>query len=856
MKQKIVLAVLVAAACVAATPTKGRSKRSFSWLPSFLGGGSAVVTEEKIDSTNAAPVIVDNGIAGSNPAFNGPYPAAIGSIIGSGQLINNQMHYPVWHVHKYQGMRLQPLPISLVHDNVGTVQGNAAFYQGNANAGQDNTEAVDPVQNHVDIPDTESRLPPVDPQIQSWLTPELIKMAREYGVTDFSKAPSLEEAMNLLGTTTKEETVEAVKEFAATEDGRNLIRQYIEGGSIFGGSDNETAASENVEETEYETNPVAVDNYQGQGTTQIGQYFLPNYQGQLLRQFATFGSNPAQTEQQSADENADEVETVTPTNLFGRVTQWANFLNPLTNRQEIPIPPSEGEIAEPIVEVSDSAGVEQADLQNVQILKSKGPYVRVKLPFAGFNPTPQYYIDPKYLNHGRNLLAQQGAHIGPVAPVQYVPFAVQKPIEIYQRVATNYVQPAQTPEAVENPEISQFTQPAFDSVNPVSSAQPINFQTSIYGLPQVQDQQLPSTDEANAFVQPNAQVAQISQPAQPAQPVQRESNSFNIGQPIDFHTQIYNVPNQVNSQQLASADVAQNFVQPVSFANHAIQVAEPIQVYQDVQPISNLEVPNNEAQQFQRYVPVAAPINSATNIGQLPLVSSANYEVFRNAPRIISSYGSPALPFTYGEIQSPNTFYISPQASKAYIHQEYEVRPSASQVVEQKVRLNEPVPSEVENTIEDENQGEEENQEENQEVEEAVNEEQEEIAAQSNSNDDEIAPDTNRNDGDNQSEQSKSIDVTAKQKVENVDTNANTNTEPAVESPSSTEAPIHYNLRPTMRPTVQVMKKRPIEQQTANSHIQRVSKNIHATGKVHRSDPNAMEMTMRHMVQTNNHNEN
>lgn len=828
-KQKIVLAVLLAAACVSATPTKGRSKRSFSWLPTFLGGTPAVAVE-KGDSTDIAPVI-------ANPIPTGPYPPSIGSIVGSGQLINNQVHYPVWHVHKYQGLRLQPLPISLVQDNVGAVQdteddtgatfqGDTNFIQGNAGVVQGNTESV--AQNNVDVSNTESRLPPVDPKIESWLTPELIKMAREYGVTDFSKVPSLDEVMNLLGTTTKDETVEAVKEFAATENGRDLIRQYFQGG--FGG-DNDVAASENVD---YETSPEGVeageagDVYQGQGTSEIAQYLLPNYQGQLLRQFAVFGSNQGQTEEQSADESADDVEPTTPASFLGRVTQWTNFLNPFTNREEIPIPPSEGEISEPIVEVADSdvaAGVEQPALQNVQVLKSRGPYVRIKLPYAGFNPTPQYYIDPQYLNYG--LLQQQGARI---APIPYAPYAVQKPIEVYQQVAINHVQPTQTvaapeavvtptevvaspPETVEVQEIPQFTQPALDSV---------------YGVPRVQVLQSPSTDESTTFVQSNAQTPQITQS------VQQTVSSANVGQPIDFHTPIYNVA-QVQGQQLPSTGVAHEFVQPVSFANQPIQVTEPVEVYQGVQPISTLEVPSNEVQQFQTFVPAAVPFNSATNIGQLPLVNSANYEVFRNAPRIISSYGAPVLPYTY-DIQSPNTYYISPQASKAYIHQEYEVRPSASELVEQRVKLNGAIQSDEQNTIEEE--------EEEEDQEEAVNEKQEEIAARSNGNDEKIAPDTNRNDEKNQSEQSKSIDVTAQQKTENPDANANVNananantnanieTEPTVEKPSSTEKPIHRNMRPSLK-----IIKRPVEQQTVNSHIQRVAKSNHAPGSVHRVDP-------------------
>lgn len=757
----------MALACVSATPS--RHKRNFSWLPTFLGGTPAATEtadEEATLSDETAPLVEDNRVATQSADDSIIDPSNIGSIVSNGQIFNNELHYPVWRVHKYQGLHLEPLPISIVQD----------------------TSAND-VTNE-ETPAAEPR--PATANVQSWLTPELVRMAREFGVNDFSNVPSLQEAMDLLGTTTKEETVDIIKEFAATEDGRSLIRQYFTGANT---EDNEVAASENnenvenVEENKDTQNAEAVENannFEGQETSMIAQYLSPEYQSQLISQLSALGVNPAQTEDTAEADEPDTVDTTTPANFFGRITQWANFLNPLTGRQEIPIPPSQAEINEPIEpstgvideNISNQDTVQIPDLPELQALpsvpgleqpapglpnvhiptryippvlpyaisgvnpKANGHYVHVRLPLAGFNPTPQYYIDPKYLHYGRNQLNQQSIQNG--APVPYAPFAVQtaeghQPVNVYHRVATV---------RVPKPNISnQF----------------VRFQQPI--VSQIQNNQSPPADAANTFVQPLSK-----QPIQVNQPTQAE------------------------------------------------------------QQIPGLQAPTVEVQQFQSPDSV---IHQATHIGQLPLVNSANYEVFRNAPDIKSSYGSPALPFSYRDIQSPNKFYVSPEASTAYIHQEYEVRPSASEVVEQKIKLNDAEPV---NTANEED---------------AVHaeEEKENVVAQSYDNNDKITPDANRNIENDQSEQQKAIDVAPtveKKEVENVDN------EPIAELKPSTESSVYRNLRPSLKIIKKPTENRPAENQAIA--IQRVARNHSATGKVYRSDQKAIDMlpyTLRHMAQSN-----
>lgn len=59
------------------------------------------------------------------------------------------------------------------------------------------------------------------------IPPELQELADQFGIKDVSKLPSLDDAMGLLGTTSRAETIQTIKELAATPDGMNLIRQFL-----------------------------------------------------------------------------------------------------------------------------------------------------------------------------------------------------------------------------------------------------------------------------------------------------------------------------------------------------------------------------------------------------------------------------------------------------------------------------------------------------------------------------------------------------------------------------------------------------------------------------------------------------
>lgn len=483
-----------------------RGKRSFSWIP-FFGRSSS--DSETVNESDAAlpqpPPYPTDGVTV-------PDASAINAIVARGQVINNQVHYPIWRVHKYNGIHLRPLPVSLVRDQPQHVE----------------LPAYDePETNSIASTDDEKeKKKPTGP-----LPLELLTLAKEFGITDFSRLPPLEEVMNLLGTTTQEETIETIKDVASTPEGRELIKGYISGNS-----DKQPAASENEEEA-----------VQGEGTINVSQFLLPpQNNGGLLSAFVA---------RDNAD--GDEPESSGP-NFLQRISQIGNFLNPFAGREEIPLPPNDAvaEDREPDVIITPNENILNSDtvplpalpalpaLPNIDGLSAAvpdlpevhiprraiaprgGPYVRVKLPLSGFNPTPSIPIDPKYLYHYRNQLQRQ-----------------------HQQAQLLQLQPPR----------QQF-------------------------LPY------------NGHIAGNGPV------------------------------------------------VAQQFTIPTD--------------------------PRHRAQ-------------TAYNVGNLPLVRDANYEVFKNAPRITTSYGAPALPYTYNSDQSVNTYQPSPISTNSFIHQEFELRPAGSERVEQ-----------------------------------------------------------------------------------------------------------------------------------------------------------------------------
>lgn len=810
MNGKVLLVALMATAvCASLTHAAShkrdlntRHKRSFSFLPSFLGGGSKETPAEEDEA------VVENDVQNEVPGpvpMVGPYqdPNFIKNIINNGRVINNQVHYPIWRVQKYNGIHLQPLPISLVHD----------------------PSAVQTVQQTTEQYIDDDNLPPITEEVETWLTPELIQMARQFGVKDFSNVPSLEDAMNVLGTSNKDETIQAIKEFAKSEDGRSLIRDFVKGQED---KDNEVAASETVEQVEDPDDPQkvmtaefikafqntpytyfldesdgAAENYEGQPTIMSAQYLYPPLQAQLIQQLSgpAVGSGPAQTEEESEAENAD-VETTTQASLFGRISQWTSFLNPFTNRQEIPIPPVESELNY-TENLNDSENLNDEHIQNQDTSKlpelpelpslpqwpgesqdssqlpeihipnryispysgnlqsNNGQYVRVRLPLAGFNPTPQYAIDPKYLQFARNQLNGQRVQIIPNVQTQYVQYAggpapvAQNPIKIHHQVATNVAQPIADTTYVNQPiQAGQFVQP-------------------------IQASQLAQPIQASQF----AQVSRVPHPLQVAQ-----------------------IPQQIIVNEL-------------------------------VEEIENLSLPIYEPIPFTTVV---------QNFAQLPVVPVATSEVFRNAPRIVDSHGAPAPPYTYEFDGLPNSYYVSPHANSVYIQQEYEL-PAASEIVERKTTANDNI--DAEDSADNGNDNEQRihvevvDEDEQNEQEEQVEQDDE----RANKSEEEITIDVNHNNENDQSAQSQQSEEQKAIEIgeENVDDDEKTDA--IVESPSN-----KMSIYESLRPKILKSAKAPNEKRSVPLYKRHTSHD-QVKGVVQRADPKSIDMvpfTVRHMAES------
>lgn len=202
-----------------------REKRSFSW-PSFFGGSSSTdVVENETPQTVAS--VQDFQVV---PQQHVEIPI---------QNLSPGYHYPIWRVHKYNGIELKPMPVSLVrqqhlqqlHTQIpySQLQQWQQLHPSQLQGQQHESVAARQPQFHSA---TASNCRP-----KAAIPPELQDLAQQFGIKDASKLPSLEDAMGLLGTTSRAETIQTIKELAATPDGMNLIRQFL-------ASDEGAAASE------------------------------------------------------------------------------------------------------------------------------------------------------------------------------------------------------------------------------------------------------------------------------------------------------------------------------------------------------------------------------------------------------------------------------------------------------------------------------------------------------------------------------------------------------------------------------------------------------------------------------------
>lgn len=275
------------------TPTQ-RDKRSFPWPFSLGGGEEAAATAEvdgQVEQQPASNIISETY---NTPAEYYGQP----SVVRQPFLVNNQpqlllqpnqivgapqVHYPIWRVHKYNGIDLKPMPISMLMVQPPFPPPPPA---------QAPTEII----HHQEEP------------VPSAMPSELLDLARSLGVRDLSRLPSLDEAANLLGTTTQAETIEVIKELAATANGQELIRQFLQNENSVDDSRAEEVDAQNVAQ-EQTNQPILVQGAEHHQHLDAGDV-APHH---------------------------ETAETAAPVGFFGSITNFFTGSEPAQQEQQFPV---------------------------------------------------------------------------------------------------------------------------------------------------------------------------------------------------------------------------------------------------------------------------------------------------------------------------------------------------------------------------------------------------------------------------------------------------------------------------------------------------------------------------------------
>lgn len=173
---------------------------------------------------------------------------------------------------------------------------------------------------------------------------DLGRLARELGIRHIRNLPKIEEVMGLLGTNTKDETIQAIREFAATPGGVDMIESFL------------APESEEVKEEYRPINNVKQEVVQDSRAPVPVQNIIPTETVQKLPEQLRTGTHQPkalslqpQTDEQRFDQTRERFSTdmelfqqvphETP-GFFSRLGYYANFLNPfsLTQSAEVPLP--------------------------------------------------------------------------------------------------------------------------------------------------------------------------------------------------------------------------------------------------------------------------------------------------------------------------------------------------------------------------------------------------------------------------------------------------------------------------------------------------------------------------------------
>lgn len=665
-----------------------RQKRT--WLPSLFGAQPQSVIEE------AVATFTQPEAAGRIPyypnLYNGVHYVPFSYPIGhpyNGQRVINRLTGPVIVAdHRLSA----PHPAQVNQPTLQTYQPIAPSLPINR-----------PVESVPQVAD-QTALPAV-PNVSST---ELIQLAREYGVTDFSKLPSLEEVGNLLGSTTPEDTIATIRDIASTEDGRNFIRSFIESRS----ADNEVSASEHEETVvEPDSEQNAADDMEESETVLVQQY-LDSFGAPLnsLESGATSAVKVAN----------DEAVTATPyPGTLSRISQWMNFLNPFALRREIPIPSIDTEPtdqplqASTVVTTTATASASAEDSASQQTVTSSplaapatvphtpaiGQPIR-RLPVVPFRyQYPAYFVanggqpggrwvqlrptsgqiqklpaDQTYFNNQPNQL-----RLMPLSPVPQALAPVNAP-------STVPLPPAQTPS--QTPFLTNQISSEVESLNAKLTAQSDAHPIQTTTQTPVQNA-APLTQKPIHVPDSTTDTTEITDEL-PAQLIvntikDQESVALPAAQPISTAAAPNVVPTQQNAQHLPSAQSSKQFV--------------TVPNTQTIPQLPGTFLPNTfqyPAQQFFQvpfvWGPTTYPFQTPSqHIGQLPLIDAATNEVFKNAPQLLTSYDVPVVPSSVAPVApATGTLRASPLSSDVFVDLESELRPAESEQIERKVVDNAP----------------------------------------------------------------------------------------------------------------------------------------------------------------------
>lgn len=663
--RQIVAVVLVGAVCIVAVARANENVRvKRAWLPSLFGAQPQAVIKEAVDAVTT--------------------PEAFGRVPYYPNFYNGAHFAPLPYQYSYpyniqQASNQLTGPVILADHRL-----LAPYTQINGPVPQSYRPAAP------SVPVSEPATPaphvsqPAIPAVPNMSSAELVQLAREYGVTDFSKLPSLEEVGNLLGSTTPEETIATIRDIASTEDGRNLIRSFIEGRS----ADNEVAASEN-EETVIEpaAKQNAADDLEESDTVLVEQYL------------SRFGAPLSPIEAGATNAIAvanDEAESTTPyPGTFSRISQWANFFNPFALRREIPIPPVATDATSQAISAATAATaatvpstVEQSVNQQTPSLSA--PVAPLHAPRLGQTyprPVAVPYHFPAYFVANAGQAGGQWVRFGVPAsgssqqsPANQAHFnGLPNQLRLVPVSPVPQALPASSPTSTAPPTQTTGQVPSSANQTP-SEVLSLSAQPDAQPLPTTTQAPAPTT--TSSFTEQPIHVPDTSAQAADVHPARlnvstspaQQSAVTPAAQPIPTTAASQAVATQQNTQHLPSAQDSKQFV--------AVPSTQLIPQLPGIFPASPFQYPAQQIISLPVWRPTYPFQTPSQHIGQLPLaVGSANYGPFRNAPQLLTSYDVPALP-------QPVAPRALPQPSETFVHLEADLRPAESEHVVRKVDDN------------------------------------------------------------------------------------------------------------------------------------------------------------------------